>query len=92
MEIKLAEDGEILTRGGAVFKGYFKDEQATNETIDKDGWLYTGDVGTYEGDFVKIVDRKRDIAGSCDVILQHKDTGMLCLADFKTQEESFFLF
>ncbi len=48
-------------RSGGVFKGYFKDEQATNETIDKDGWLYTGDVGTYEGDFVKIVDRKRDI-------------------------------
>ena len=35
---------------------------------------------------LRMVDRKRDIAGSCDVILQHKDTGMLCLADFKTQE------
>ena len=61
VELKLADDGEILIRSGGVFKGYFKDEQATNETIDKDGWLYTGDVGTYEGDFVKIVDRKRDI-------------------------------
>ena len=61
VELKLAEDGEILIRSGGVFKGYFKDEQATNETIDKDGWLYTGDVGVYEGDFVKIVDRKRDI-------------------------------
>ena len=35
---------------------------------------------------LRMVDRKRDIAGSCDVILQHKDTGVLCLADFKTQE------
>ena len=44
-----------------MFKGYFKDDQATSETIDKDGWLHTGDVGIYEGDFVKIIDRKRDI-------------------------------
>ena len=61
MEIKLAEDGEILTRGGAVFKGYFKDEQATKETIDSEGWLHTGDVGVFDGEFLKIVDRKKDI-------------------------------
>jgi len=61
MEIKLAEDGEILTRGGAVFKGYFKNEEATRETIDDEGWLYTGDVGVWDGEFLKIVDRKKDI-------------------------------
>ena len=61
VELKLADDGEILIRSGGVFKGYFKDDQATSETIDKDGWLHTGDVGIYEGDFVKIIDRKRDI-------------------------------
>lgn len=61
MEIKLAEDGEILTKGGAVFKGYFKNEKATKETIDEDGWLHTGDVGVFEGEFLKIIDRKKDI-------------------------------
>ena len=61
VEIKLADDGEILVRHPGVFLGYYKNEEATKETIDKDGWLHTGDVGIYEGDFVKIIDRKRDI-------------------------------
>tara|TARA_B100001996_G_scaffold368306_1_gene340699 strand:+ start:1549 stop:3384 length:1836 start_codon:yes stop_codon:yes gene_type:complete len=61
VELKLAEDGEILVRHGGVFKGYFKNEEATNEVLDKDGWLYTGDIGEYDGDFLKIVDRKKDI-------------------------------
>ena len=60
-ELKLAEDGEILIRHGGVFKGYFKNEEATKETIDEDGWLYTGDVGEMHGRFIKIVDRKKDI-------------------------------
>ena len=60
-ELKLAEDGEILIRHGGVFKGYFKNEEATKETIDEDGWLYTGDVGEMQGRFIKIVDRKKDI-------------------------------
>ena len=61
VELKLADDGEILIRSGGVFKGYFKDEQATNETIDKDGWLYTGDkVRVDEDGFIYITGRVKD--------------------------------
>ena len=61
VEIKLADDGEILVRHPGVFLGYYKNEEATKETIDQDGWLYTGDVGEYDGEFLKIIDRKKDI-------------------------------
>ena len=61
VEIKLAEDGEILIKHPGVFKGYFKNEEATSEVIDDEGWLYTGDVGQYDGQFLKIIDRKKDI-------------------------------
>ncbi len=60
MEVKIAEDGEILTRGPGVFKGYYKDPDLTQETV-KEGWLHTGDVGSMEDGFIKILDRKKDI-------------------------------
>ncbi len=61
IEIKIAEDGEILVKSPGVFKGYYKSDKATTETI-IDGWLYTGDVGEIDGDgFLKITDRKKDI-------------------------------
>jgi len=61
VELKTADDGELMIRGPLVFKGYYKQELKTAETI-VDGWLYTGDIAEIDGDgFVKIVDRKKDI-------------------------------
>ena len=61
-EVKIADDGEILTRHGGIFKGYFKGEESTREVIDEEGWLHTGDVGefTEKGSLI-ITDRKKDI-------------------------------
>ncbi|MCB9601423.1 MAG: long-chain fatty acid--CoA ligase [Sandaracinus sp.] len=62
VELKLAEDGEILAKGPNVFGGYHKDPKATQECFTDDGWLKTGDIGRWTDDgFLQIVDRKKDI-------------------------------
>ena len=65
IEVRLAGDGEILIHGDVVFRGYFKNEEATREAIDHEGWLHTGDVACWvdgpEGAELRIIDRKKDI-------------------------------
>jgi long-chain acyl-CoA synthetase len=80
VELRLAEDGEVLVRSPTIFAGYYKDPEATREVLAPDGWLRTGDVGELDADgFLTLTDRKKDIivtAGGKNVAPQNLENAL----------------
>jgi long-chain acyl-CoA synthetase len=80
VDLRIAEDGEVLIKTETIFAGYFKDEQATREVLPGDGWLRSGDVGHLDDDgFLTITDRKKDIlvtAGGKNVAPQNLENAL----------------
>jgi long-chain acyl-CoA synthetase len=67
LEVRIADRGEVLIRGGGVFKGYFKAEEATREVLDAEGWFHTGDAGFLDPrGHVVIIDRAKDVGRLAD--------------------------
>ena len=61
-EVRLADDGEVICRGGNVFQGYLKEDAKTAEALDSEQWLHSGDIGEIDADgYLKIVDRKKEL-------------------------------
>ena len=84
VQVKIADDGEILVRGELVMKGYWNDPDGTIAVIDEDGWLHTGDIGRLDEDgYIEITDRKKDIIVNSggDNVSPQRIQGILCLED-----------
>ena len=80
VELRVADDGEILIKTNTIFAGYFNDDEATREVLPRDGWLRSGDVGSIDADgFLSITDRKKDIlvtAGGKNVAPQNLENAL----------------
>lgn len=88
VQVKIADDGEILVRGELVMKGYWNDPDGTIATIDEDGWLHTGDIGRIDEDgYIEITDRKKDIIVNSggDNVSPQRIQGILCLEESISQ-------
>src|SRR5207244_12550384 len=80
VELRVADDGEILIKTNTIFAGYFNDDEATREVLPRDGWLRSGDVGSIDAEgFLSITDRKKDIlvtAGGKNVAPQNLENAL----------------
>ncbi len=62
LDVRLADDGEVICRGGNVFRGYLNDPEKSADALDADGWLHSGDIGVFDDDgYLRIIDRKKEL-------------------------------